>query len=374
MKRIELPFEVKPAWLRRLLVIFLLSWMATYSIYTSFYRAEGVETYNRYIDHRAGRSMFYNPWQYRLLCPVTIDVIYKVLDHFVFPLLNINGFNLPVQESAVGKNPNTIKLMEQLKNPEFVKHTIVFFAFRFLQDLAILLLAYSYLSIFVSSNSLRWIGLIIITLGMGNSVVDSDLSFNTYLDVILYLCAGLVIVKNLSPWWIVLITVLGAFNRETSVFIPAIYFMSRADWKAWPHFVKTFLADKSAFLVTTISAILYVIIFFGIRAYYGTRPLEAWRVDPGWPMIKLNFFSSASIKTYMEFFGVFAFFPIWAVFILKSADGRLKTFFYTLVPVWFALHLYTAIGFQTRLFLVPTILVIIPVVLEYIDRRRNMTQ
>ena len=167
MKRIELPFEVKSSLLRRMLVIFLFSWMSVYSIYTSFYRAEGGQTYSRYLDHRAGRSMFYNPWQYRMLCPATIEVIYKALDHSLFSVLNIKGFNLPVQEGRAEKTPNTLKLMEQLKDPVFVKHLIVFLGFRFFEDLAILLLAYSYLAIFVTSNGLRWMGLILITLGDG---------------------------------------------------------------------------------------------------------------------------------------------------------------------------------------------------------------
>ena len=162
---------------------------------------------------------------------------------------------------------------------------------------------------------------------MGNSVVDSDLSFNTYLDVILYLWAGLVIMKNLNGWWILLITLLGALNRETSVFIPAMYFMSKADWAFWPNMSKVFFGNRKALVVTFVCAIAYVAIFFGLRLYYGTQPLEAWRVGPGWPMIKLNKLSRASVKTYMEFFGVFAFLPIWAVFVLKYTDTRLKILF-----------------------------------------------
>ena len=146
------------------------------------------------------------------------------------------------------------------------------------------------------------------------------------------------------------------------------------NWGAWPNLLKTIFDDKKALIITTIASTLFIIIFVGIRVYYGYPPQSSWRVDIGWPMLKLNLFSSASVKTYSEFFGIFAFFPIWAVFVLKSANIKLKIFFYTLVPVWFALHLYTGIAFQTRLFLVPTILVILPIVLEYIDTKSKILQ
>jgi hypothetical protein len=369
MTRIELPFDVRPVWLRRLILIFLISWMASYSIYTSYYRAYAVDTYDRFLDHQAGRSMFFNPWQYRVLCPWMIGGIYQVLDHTVFPLVNIKGFHLHVQGNTVDKNPNTVKLMKSLENPDFVKYTLVFLGFRFLEDVIILLLAYSYLRVFVSSVNVRWLALTFISLAMGNSVVDSDLTFNTYMDIIVYLSAGLVIMKNLNYWWIAGITIAGAFNRETSVFIPAIFFFSKTDWSSWPSFRKMFFLDRRAFVVTACATVLFFAIFFGIRYHYGLRPLETWRVPPGLPMLKLNFLSASAIKTYMEFFGVFAIFPIWAIFVLKTADHRLRIIFYTLVPAWFALHLYSAIGFQTRLFLVPTVLVIIPVVFEYIDKK-----
>ncbi len=366
---IELPFEVRQPWLRRLIFVILIGWMATYSIYTSYYRAYAVDTYERFLEHRAGKSMFYNPWQYRLLCPVVIDGIYHALDATVFSVVNIKGMNVQMQGNLQDKNPNTIKLMGMLKDPEFVKHTLVFLGFRFVEDVVVLFLVYFYLSVFVTNVRLKWLALILVTLAMGNSVVDSDLTFNTYMDVIVYLSAGLVIVKNLNYWWIPVITIVGALNRETSVFVPALFFFSRADWTKFPSIWKTFIADRKAFIVTAISTVLYLSIFFGIRAYYGTKPLETWRVDPGLPMLKLNLFSASALKTYMEFFGVFAFFPIWAVFVLKDADRRLKIFFWAMVPAWFGLHLYTAIGFQSRLFLVPTLLVIIPIVFEYIDRK-----
>ncbi len=55
---------------------------------------------------------------------------------------------------------------------------------------------YVYLSTFVRNETLIWLALILLTLFMGNSVVDSDLTFNTYMDITVYLLAALVIVKK----------------------------------------------------------------------------------------------------------------------------------------------------------------------------------
>src|ERR1700712_4917820 len=133
MTKIELPFEIKAAWLRKVVLIFVIGWMASYSIYQSYYKAYGVDTYARYLEHRAGRSMFYNPWQYRMLCPVLIEGIYIAMDNTIYPLMNIKGIDVPVQGDMTGKNENTVKLMAQLKDPVFIKHTFVFLGFRFLE-------------------------------------------------------------------------------------------------------------------------------------------------------------------------------------------------------------------------------------------------
>lgn len=368
-----LPFDVKTTWLRRVLLIILIGWMSSYSIYTSYYRAYAVDTYERFLQHQAGNSMFFNPWQYRVLCPVLIEATYQVLDHTVYPLLSIKGINTDQTNSVSDKNPTTQKLYELLKDPLFIKYTIVFVGFRMLEGVIVLLLAYSYLSLFVSNNGLRWLGLILISLFMGNGVVDSDLTFNTYIDVILYLWAGIVIIKNLNYWWIAVITIIGAFNRETSVFIPVLFFFSKVNWPAWPQWFKAFFADRKAVLVTAVCGLSFVLIFVAIRLHYGYRPQSSWRVPIGLPMLKLNLLSSTAVKTYSEFFGIFAILPIWTLFVVKKANSHLKIFFYALVPVWFALHLYTGIAFQTRLFLVPTLLVIIPVVLEYIEQKSKPT-
>lgn len=355
-------------WLRKLIIIAAISWMAAYPIYSSFYKANAVDQYRRHMEHIKGNSMFFNPWQYRILCPLLIEGVYWTADHTVFALIDIKGIDLGLPGEKADKNAVTQVLIESLKNPEFIKYTLVFVGFRFVQNVILLLLCFNYFSLFVKNKMLVAFGLMISVLFMGNGVVDSDFTFNTYMDITFYILAGIVIVKKYNPLWIILLTILGSLNRETALFIPVLYFFSNFSWAAWPS-IKTLLTNNlKTISITAISTVLFFAIFISIRMYYGLQPVSTWRVSAGWPMLKLNLFSAVSIKTYMELYGVMGFMPLWVLLIYSKMNKHLKVFFITLVPVWFAIHFASAIAYQTRLFLVPILLVMLPAILENLEQ------
>lgn len=358
-----------------LLVLGVIGWMAVYPIYNNYYKGLAIEQYERFIDWKAGKSMFFNPWQYRILCPMLVETLYQVFDHTVFAIFPINApeYNLP--GNATDKNAITQKMLVLSSNPEFIKYSIVFVLFRMMEHLLIFWLAFKYFSLFVKNNALVILGLMLVPIFMGNGVMDSDLAFNSYMDVILYLWAGLVIVKNMSYWWIVLISVLGAFNRETSLLIPVIFFFSKVDWtdiKVIPNFLKT---NSSLLVVCVVSTVFFLMIFVSIRMYYGYQPQTQWRVPAGPQMLKLNLLSSVAVKSYNEIFGVLGFLPIWCLLFFKGMNRYLKVFFIALVPAWFAVHFVSVVAYQGRLFLVPCFLIFLPAALEYIDnyKERSVT-
>lgn len=351
-----------------ILKFLIIAWMAMYPIYTSYYKAYAIEQYERHRAHMEGHSMFFNPWQYRVLCPMLIEGIYQVFDHTVYRVVPVHGVNLGLPGDTSGKNDVTQKMVVMLKNPEFIKYSIVFVGFRFLLNILVLWLAFQYLSLFVRNRLMVWMSIMLLVLFMGNSVVDSDLTFNTYMDIAVYLMAGLVIMKGYNYWWILPITIVGVLNRETSILIPALFFCAKTDWSKWPRIGKILFYDSRAFIVTAVSYTAFVIIFVYIRMYYGYEPQSTWRMAAGWPMLKLNLFSAVSVKTYMEMFGVLGFLPIWCILFFKSMNKRLKIFFLVLVPIWFGVHIASAIGYQTRLFLVPVVMVFLPAVFEHIEQ------
>lgn len=357
----------KSQWLRKLLIVTVVSWMAVYPIYSSFYKAYGVDHYRRHLMHVQANSMFFNPWQYRILCPLLIEGLSWTADHSVFKLVEIKGIDLGLPGDRSDKNQTTQDLIESLKNPEFIKYTIVFLGFRFLQNVVLIALCFYYFSLFIKNKMLVAIGVMLSVLFMGNGVVDSDLTFNTYMDITLYMIAGIVIVKDLNPFWIIPLTVIGSLNRETSLFIPALYFFSKFEWKEWPSIKKTLEGNLKIIGITGVSVLFFIVIFVAIRMHYGLQPVSTWRVSAGLPMLKLNLFSSVSIKTYMELFGIMGFLPLWAILIFSKMSKHLKLFFIVLVPIWFGIHFVSAIAYQTRLFLVPVLLVLVPAILENLE-------
>ncbi|HZY78425.1 MAG TPA: hypothetical protein VFE50_02810 [Cyclobacteriaceae bacterium] len=354
--------------LRNLLFLGIFGWMCFYPIYTAYYRAYAVDHYLRHLDHIAGHSWFFNPWQYRVLSPWIIEVIYWIFDHTLFAVVHIQSIDLGVPGDQADKNETTRKLIEHLKDPEFIKYTIVFLFFRMVQNMLILWLAFKYMKHFIKNELVILLGLMMAVLFMGNSVVDSDFTFNTYMDVTFYLLTALVIVKKYNPLWVIPITFFAALNRETSIFIPWIFFFGFVSWQEWPNIGGLIKTNFKIIAITAVCTVIFFAIFFGVRSYYGYQPLETWRVPAGLPMLKFNLLSSVALKTYMEAYGVFGFLPFWALLVFRNMSMQLKVLFLSLIPIWFALHFTSGIAYQTRLFLVPTLLVFLPAVLESLER------
>lgn len=349
-----------------------LLFLSFYPIYANYYRGLAVEHYNRHKNLIAGKSWFFNPWQYRILCPFMVEGMYQLYQASVDRVFHLEQYvkPAPVGDSS-GKNEKTQQLLADMQNPDFIKYTAIFVLFRALEHLAIFYLALLYYRQFVHNRWLLFFALGFISIAMGNSVSDSDLTFNTYMDVIMYLSAGYIILAGKPIWRIVPLTIVAAFNRETCLFIPALLFVanidfsnfySLADWRT----IK--LPRAEVWVVTAVSLVFFAMIFVGIRLYYGYQPPTVWRVPAGLPMLKLNLLSSISIKTYFEMFGTFALLPFVFLFKFRAMDFRLRLFFLLMVPLWLLVHWVSVVGYQSRLYLVPTLLILLPGVLQLIER------
>ncbi|RYY51199.1 MAG: hypothetical protein EOO06_01280 [Chitinophagaceae bacterium] len=346
--------------------------LATVPIYRNLYYSNGLLTYERHRAVIEGRSEFYNPWQYRVLCPYTIEALLWVYNNTVDKVFPIEQkLNVKI-ESNTGTTNETDQFVKLMQTPGAMKYMIVFILFRFVEHLIIFFLAWRLWSRFVKNKWLIFFGVNFLALSLGNGVTVADLSFNTYMDIILYLLTANIIVYNRGQLLLIPIIILGAFNRETSIMIPALYFISQVDfskleWKKFS-FRSIKFPPTRVWLITGLLYLLFFSIFIALRMHYGYRPQQVWKVPAGLQMLKLNLASATAVKAYMELIATFAVIPLIILYKFKSFPYLLKKWFLFLVPIWFLIHFISVVAYQTRLFMVPFILVMLPMLLWLVEQ------
>jgi len=346
--------------------------LSTVPIYRNFYYSNGLLTYERHRAVIEGRSEFYNPWQYRVLCPYTIEALLWVYNHTVdkvYPIEEKLHVNI---ESNTGTTNETDQFVKLMQTPGAMKYMIIFILFRFVEHLIIFFLAWKLWSKFVKNKWLIFFGINFLALSLGNGVTVADLSFNTYMDIILYLLTANIIVYNKNHLLLIPITILGAFNRETSIMIPALYFVSQMDLTQLSLKNFSFRSIKfpagRTWLITVLLYVIFFTIFVSLRIHYGYRPQQVWKVPAGLQMLKLNLASATAVKAYMELIATFAVIPLIILYKFRSFPYLLKKWFLFLVPVWFLIHFISVVAYQTRLFMVPFILIMLPMLLWLIEK------
>jgi hypothetical protein len=359
---------------RKIKVVFLslcFSLLSLYPVFRSFYYGNGIATYKNQIAFLENRSDFYNPWQYRVLCPFLVEGMKWCYDHTIDKLYPIEDKIHVDLSSNTGQSVASTELNRVLRSPGALKYMIVFITLRFLEHLLIFLLAYALWSYFIKNDWLILFGLLFACLGMGNAGSVADLTFNTYLDNILYLLTACIIVFKRNPLWLLPVITIGSLNRETSIMIPFLYFISamdfsKTDWRRF-RFSAIKWPDPKIWLLTLAEYLIFFIIFIAIRRYYGYRPPSIWKVPPGLPMLKLNLLSADGIKAYFEMLGTFSILPLVILLVFRRFPLLLRTWYIGIVPIWFSAHLLTVVCYQTRLFLVPTLVIFIPMFLWLIE-------
>ncbi|MEP6675433.1 MAG: hypothetical protein ABJA78_09765 [Ferruginibacter sp.] len=354
------------------LIVFCFALLSVYPIYRNFYYSNGLQTYERHRAVIEQRSEFYNPWQYRILCPYTVEGLLWVYNHTVdkvYPIEQKLHFSI---QSTSGTNEETDKFVKLMQTPGAMKYMLIFILFRFAEHFFIFFLVWRLWSYFVKSKWLILFGICFLALAFGNAVTAADLSFNTYMDIIFYLLTANIIVYKKNPWWIVPITLLAAFNRETGMLIPALYFISQTDFTNFSfakfNIKKIGFPQKNVWIITIISYIIFISIFLALRQHFGYRPQQVWKAPAGLPMLKLNLFSAVGVKAYFELIGTFAVIPFLILYRFKSFPELLRKWFVFLVPLWFAVHYVSVVAYQTRLFMVPMVLIFLPMILGLIER------
>lgn len=361
------PLWPKRSRIRTAIFCFCLTILSAFPIYKNFYYSNGLLTYERHKALIAGESEFFNPWQYRILCPMTIEGIMWVYNHTVdkvFPIESKFHFNI---QNTSGTNDETDKFVKMMQTPGVMKYLLIFSLFRLVENFFIFYLAWILWSYFIKGKWLIFLGINFLALALGNSVSAADLSFNTYMDIIFYLLTANMILYKWNRNWLFLIVPLAALNRETGMLIPALYFISETDFTRFSlkkSGIRNIRFPKlNTWIFIGILYIIFLSIFVALRVYYGYRPQQQWKAPAGLPMLKLNLFSAVGAKAYMELIGTFGVIPLIILYKFKAFPHLLKKWFIFLVPIWFGVHYVSVVAYQTRLFMVPIILIFLPMIL-----------
>jgi hypothetical protein len=310
------PSIKNPFWVLLIVSAILLSIASVYAqedyLGIRFLRVQQEKVHGQMMQGVAG-----NPWQYRILADLLVDQLIRVFNE-----LGVSG----AEVSA-------------------------FVVFRFVQDILIFLVAglyYKKLGLHFYANL---IGLSVLAWGMSYSLYNSDLSFSVYFDIVFFLVGAILIIdKNVI--WILPLTVLSAFNRETAVLIPCMLLGSAY----FGDFPKEMV--KRAKLYSTVCLLVFAIIFLGLRVYYGHQFfLTADGYYPGLGLLFLNIRSGITWEQLLITLGII---PLVAILAYQHWPRTLRIFSWIIVPVWFAVHFVAALVPETRLLLVPQALIFIP--------------
>lgn len=230
---------------------------------------------------------------------------------------------------------------------------VAFVAVRLVQNTLVFTLALLFFGLLgiPLRNALLGIGLL--GWGMGHALYDGDLTFNTYTDISIFLTAGSLIVTK-RFYWLVPLMCIAPFNRETSGCIPFMLLFSQLRWeKGRP------VLDRNVLIIFLITIATWASIIAGLRLVYGVRPyiVPTAGVSPILPLLTYNL---TWWRTWVFLFATMGILPVLALASWKAWPQDLKRFFFAVAPVWFPLHFALAHAPETRLFLVPHVLLFVP--------------
>lgn len=236
--------------------------------------------------------------------------------------------------------------------PLGIAYETVFIAVRILQNIAIFLLAAGWFRLLGSSIYVTVAGLMLIAWAMTQALFNSDLQFNTYADLIFYLIAAILIFSG-KFIWVIPLMLLASLNRESSVLIPLLLLGSQLQ-------LRPLRIERRVALIGLLSLAVWAAMQLALRQVYGWNPGNGVTF-PGLALLLRNVTQAV---TWRNLFLTLNIVPFLALYQLRRAPALLQRFFWTLVPLWFAIHFVAAAADETRLFLVPYIVVLVPIVLS----------
>jgi hypothetical protein len=234
-----------------------------------------------------------------------------------------------------------------------------FQAIRFVQCLLLFGLAFVYYRRLELEprTTLVGIGLVtgLVSLQLG-TLGPNGFSMDRFFDAIFFLFGAILVLNNHGRWLPVVVAIAIA-NRETAVFMPALL-LARVPLHELPRHKRLLGTAVAAWLI---AAIVYV----AIHDYYGPHP----RTEESYWGPSMFLHSLAMPGQTAFFVAAVNLLPLLALLLIRDADPFLQRLFWMVVPLWFAIHIWAARLGEGLMYLVPLVLIGVPLVLQGLQRR-----
>jgi len=229
-----------------------------------------------------------------------------------------------------------------------------FVLIRLLQNTLMFWLAVAYYRRLGLSTVTGLFGISLLAAGMCHGLYDTDMTFNTYTDMSLFLGAGLLILNG--RWrWLLPLMVIAPFNRETSGCIPFMLLFSQVQWDRRPR------VPRAVWIVFGACLLQWLAIVGGMRLpfVFGLKPYIVPTAGKS-PILPLLTFNLTWWRTWVFLFATLGLLPVLALASYRGWPRPLQRFFWAVAPVWFPVHFALAHAPETRLFFVPQVLLFVP--------------
>jgi hypothetical protein len=288
-----------------------------------FLEGEQLRRHQAVLDHSAP-----NPWKYRVLSEYVVE--------------------------------GALRFTRSLRVPR--ADALAFIGVRMAQNCFVLWLAILYYRRLGIGRYHCLLGVIMCAFCLTHAIDNSDLSFNTYTDVLCYLIGAYLILAR-RYWLVMVVLIMGALNRETISALPVLilapHFRRIArNWKS----IEAWKTIRTELNYVALGLVIVAATFVLLRIWLGVEhtPWQAkWGNQPGLKTLILNLTTTHTLLTLVCTLSVL---PIVSWSRLGGLPDFLQGSWWLLIPSWFSIHLLSVYANETRIFLVPIFLVLIPCV------------
>jgi hypothetical protein len=241
------------------------------------------------------------------------------------------------------------------------KYVTVSFIFRIVQNFFIFLAAYVFFRTMHFPKVGSYLGLGLLAYGMCFALNQADLSFYTYTELFLFLVA-IILINQGQNWLILPLTILGALNREESIFIPIMLLLVRLSEEkgrmTWHGFFRTGYVQAAL-----VSILAFFLIYFGLRYIIGPANYAQSRYGDVYPGLILLMRNMLNPRSWLGLLQMYNLTPLALIFVKKWPKSLIYLLFGMALP-WFGAQFMFASTDEPRLFLVPFALIFLPAVIS----------